>query len=719
MLKTALEYLARGWSVIPMQNKKAPHINWQPYSTKLPTVELVTMWWTQWPEAWIAIVLGPVSNLVRIDADGTEALHHLSLLGELPLTSEFTTPGGGRGWLYKCPPGHVKSTVPWTGPNAHEEVRLQSKGAYTIAPPSPGYTWLNAEEVNIAPRWVWDQATKMELIRLEKELIPTIICPTDHVIVEALSHLAKERWDQRDTWLRIGMALHSAGDSWLAVWIEWSSKSPKFVRGECEQLWDSFTRSGNLTIRTILYWARKDGWKPSHFHELMTDVGNCRVLARMCIGHVHYIKEWSTWIHWTGTYWRQKGEFEVMTIAKQAVQERRQRVCNSLLKLASLPDDASKKDRVDGVIKVIKWCHASESASRLHAAIDLSRSEPNIALDFNVFNKSPWLLNCPNGTLELNTGILRGNDPDEYLTQLCPTEYHSLAICPKWKKFLSEVFDENTELIAWIQRFLGYCLTGHTREHILPIFYGSGRNGKTTLIKTVCSVLGDDYAGTTPTGFLVTSKGEQHPTKIADLYGKRFAADLETDADARLNETLIKRLTGGDNLKARRLYEDFWEFTPTHKLVLATNHEPNVQGTDTAIWSRLKLVPFNVSFVGREDRTLVDALNQEACGILQWMVEGCEMWIADGLGEPTVISKATAEYRSEQNDVARFLDANYKANSTCKARKTIVTTKYSVWCHNNSAKQMNSKSFGMEMRKLGVTGDHNFYFLEELSSNSL
>lgn len=709
MLTQALEYLDRGWSVVPLKHKKAPCIDWQPYIRTKPSSDQVREWWTMWPDAWIGVALGPISDLIRIDADGVEAVRQLQLLGELPSTAEFVTPSGGRGWLYKCPPGLTKSLVPWTGANAHEEVRLQSQGAYTVVPPSPGYSWVNGQQVATAPRWIWDQAVKLELQRLEKEIVPSIVQPADHLVLEALQHLSPARCDSRDTWLRVGMALHSAGDQLLPAWVEWSSKSLKYMPGECEALWSTFRRVGGISARTILYWAREDGWRPPHFHELTTDVGNCRILARMCQGKTHYVKEWDTWMSWCGTHWKQKGELEVMAIAKQAVADRRERACKSLLKLG-LED----KQKAENIIKIIKWCHASESSARLHAAVDLARSEPNVVLDYTMFNKRPWLFNCPNGTIELNTGILRPADPEDYLTQMCPVEYDTTATAPRWEKFLTEVFEGNTELIPWLQRFFGYCLTGHIREHILPIFYGTGRNGKTTIIKTVCSVIGSDYAGTTPSGFLVQTKGEQHPTKIADLYSKRLAADLETDADARLNETLIKRLTGGDDLKARRMHEDFWEFTPTHKLVLATNHEPGVQGTDTAIWSRLKLVPFLVSFAGREDRSLVDTLQAESKGILRWMVEGCELWVKHGLGEPAAIQKATSEYRSEQNDVAKFLAACYRPNDTCKARKTAVTSKYTIWCRDNHAKQVNSKAFGMELRKLGVKGDHNYYFLEEI-----
>lgn len=713
MLETALSYLSRGWSILPLQSKRVPHIPWQPYVTRLPTRHEVVDWWTRWPEAWIGVITGPVSGVIRIDADGAEAIRQLQLLGELPPTAEFETPSGGRGWLYECPPGLIKSVVPWTGPDAHQEVRVQSQGAYTIVPPSPGYSWRDGQTVAKAPSWIWEQAVKQELLRLEQEIVPTIVQPADHLVLEALSHLAVARADNRDTWLRVGMALHSLGDAYLTNWIEWSQKSLKFQPGECEKLWTSFKRSNGISARTILYWAREDGWKPPHYHELMTDVGNCRTLARMCQGKVHYVKAWCTWVHWCGTHWKQDSELEVMQMAKLAVAERRERACKSLLKVTGSEDE--RRQKTESIIKVIKWCNASESSSRLHAAVDLARSERNVAVDFALFNKRPWLFNCPNGTLELNTGILRPHDPEEYLTQLCPTEYFQGAKCLRWETFLIEVFDGNTDLISWLQRFFGYCLTGHVREHVLPIFHGTGRNGKTTIIKTLCTVLGQDYAGTTPTGFLVQSRGEQHPTKIADLYGKRFAADLETDADAKLNETLIKRLTGGDDLKARRLYEDFWEFTPTHKLVLATNHEPAVQGTDTAIWSRLKLVPFTVSFAGREDRTLTDTLASEAQGILRWLVDGCNEWVSHGLGEPAAVTAATATYRGEQNDTARFIQTFYKANNDYKQRKTAVTSKYCLWCKDNRIKQVNGKAFGMELRKLGINSDHNFYFLEELT----
>jgi putative DNA primase/helicase len=272
--------------------------------------------------------------------------------------------------------------------------------------------------------------------------------------------------------------------------------------------------------------------------------------------------------------------------------------------------------------------------------------------------------------------------------------------------FLSEVFEGKVELIAWVQKLMGYCLTGDVSEHFLPIFYGEGRNGKSTLLKTVMAVLGPDYSGSVPSGFLAKTRGEQHPTKLVELYGRRLAVDMETGEGMQFNEELVKRLTGGDQISARRMREDFWKFDPTHKLILATNHEPKVKGLDVAIWARLKKVPFLRRFEGSErDPHLDEKLAAESSGILAWMVRGCLAWQKEGLKDVAEIAMATEEYRSEQDTVAQFLADRVEKCPGAKSRKADVVASYRSWCVAAGVEPVAPKTFGASMARGGVQSD--------------
>jgi putative DNA primase/helicase len=472
--------------------------------------------------------------------------------------------------------------------------------------------------------------------------------------------------------------------------------------GECEAIWASFKRNGKITVRSLLYLARQDGWKPRRLHEPLTDVGNGRSLARECAGSAAYCRTWNKWLAWDGKRWRLDGEFEVLAVAKRIIRGRYDRAVDSLRRLGA---EEEQKSKIQSINRVLRWCMESEDARHIHAALDMSRSEPGILVEADIVDQHKMILNCKNGVLDLVTMKLYPHNAALYLTQYCPTEYFEEAICPRWEQFVLEIFNGDAELVQWVQRFLGYCLTGSTAEHILPIMYGTGRNGKSTLIKTVMAVLGGDYAGTTPSGFLAFTRQDQHPTKIVELYRKRFVADLETSDGMKLNEELVKRITGGDELKARRMHEDFWSFYPTHKLVLATNYEPKIRGSDTAIWARIKKLPFAVSFEGREDKDLDNKLALEASGILRWMVIGCMEWQKVGLGTSAAVSDATKEYRSEQDSVAAFMNERTERQANNLIKKADFIAAYKQWCVINGIDPVSAKAFGQAMLSHSVQHD--------------
>jgi putative DNA primase/helicase len=351
---------------------------------------------------------------------------------------------------------------------------------------------------------------------------------------------------------------------------------------------------------------------------------------------------------------------------------------------------------------LLNWCLKSEAATRINAMIDLARSEPGIPILPEQLDTNPWLLNCVNGTLDLRTGQLREHRREDLITKLCPIPHDPKAVAPTWDQFLQTIFADKTELVSYIQRFLGYCLTGDVSEHILPLFWGTGANGKSTLLNIILAMLGSDYAIKAASDLLMM-KRDTHPTERADLFGKRFVVCIESDENRRFAESLVKDLTGGDRQRARRMREDFWEFAPTHKVILCTNHKPIIRGTDIAIWRRIRLIPFTVTIpCEQQDKRLGDKLKQELPGILAWCVRGCQEWQREGLGMPAEVTTATAVYRSDEDILGAFLSECCVRGADCRISARKLYACYTDWCEANGEKcPVTQKQFGTTLTERG------------------
>jgi putative DNA primase/helicase len=345
---------------------------------------------------------------------------------------------------------------------------------------------------------------------------------------------------------------------------------------------------------------------------------------------------------------------------------------------------------------VLQHCLKSESTPRLNAMVHSAQSEPGIPILPDEMDRDHMLLNCPNGTLDLRTFQLREPRREDLITKLCRTEYDPEATCPVWENFLAEILPAtgdaaeqpgDLEMIRFVQRLLGYGITGDVSEQILPVFWGKGANGKSTLLNALLELLGEDYAIKAPTDLLL-AKGEVHPTERADLFGRRLVVCVETEENRRLAEVLVKELTGGDRIRARRMREDFWEFSPTHKVILCTNHKPQVRGTDHALWRRLLLVPFTVTIHReRQDKRLPDKLRAEYPGILAWLVRGCREWQEHGLAVPGAVRVATQNYRDEQDLLGGFLAECCLIHHDHRCRAGELYRRFLGWCEtNNEAK---------------------------------
>ncbi len=366
----------------------------------------------------------------------------------------------------------------------------------------------------------------------------------------------------------------------------------------------------------------------------------------------------------------------------------------------SIYDEAKNAPNADRREALAKHAIKSESEKYRRAMISSASSEPGIPLRPGDLDRDPWLLNCPNGTVDLRTGQLYPHRRTDLITKLAPAVYDPGGKCPIWESFLNRIFNKNADLIHFIQKSVGYSLTADIREQSLFLLHGNGANGKTTFLETIRKMLGE-YACTSDfNSFMITRDGVRND--IARLFGVRFSCAIEAPKDRQLNESLVKSLTGGDTICARFLFKEFFDFTPIFKLWLETNHKPKIQGTNYAIWRRIRLIPFDVTIPPEEqDKTLLARLREESPGILAWAMRGCLKWQAKGLNPPKEVITATSEYRIEQDPLSGFLADCCVIEPSGRETVGNLYTTYSKWCDEADEELLSKIEFGKQLTDRG------------------
>ena len=416
-----------------------------------------------------------------------------------------------------------------------------------------------------------------------------------------------------------------------------------------------------------------------------TDVGNAERLVERHGEAVRYCYPLGQWFCFDGQRWRADDAGEVERRSKETVR---------VMLREAAPEEGPIIDK-----DLAKHALASESRARIEAMIALARSEPGVPIRPEEMDPDQWLLNAENGTVDLRTGELREHRREDLITKLAPLKYDTSAEAPTWEACL-ETWLPSGGLRRFLQKAVGYALTGDVSEQVLLFLYGPGANGKSTLINALMEAMGGYALQAAPE--LLTVKASAHPTELADLKGARFVASVEVEDGKHLAESLVKQMTGGDRIKARFMRADFFEFTPTHKVFLAANHKPEIRGTDTGIWRRIKTVPFDVTIPqGERDPALPAKLRAELPGILRWAVEGCLLWQREGLGEPEEVKAATAEYKAEMDVLAGFIGERCVTRQGAWARFADLYAEYEKWCHESGELAEKKRTFGTRLKERG------------------
>jgi putative DNA primase/helicase len=364
--------------------------------------------------------------------------------------------------------------------------------------------------------------------------------------------------------------------------------------------------------------------------------------------------------------------------------------------------------------ELVKHAIKSEQANRIDAMLRLARSEPGIPVTPEQLDADAWKINALNGVVDLRTGKLLPHDRSYLMTKLAGAEYllGPEGDCLHWENTLATILDCDDELFRFLRRLFGMALVGESSEAILPILHGSGSNGKTIVTETILDAFGE-YGMKAPSDLLLAKQSNEHPTAIADLFGRRLVLAAESDEGRRLAEGTVKELTGGDTIRARRMRENYWSFRPSHTIVLTTNHKPRVRGTDYAIWRRLALVPFSVRFwdadKGEEgspelkaDKGLKAKLKAELGGILRWLVDGCLEWSHNGLIVPSSVTAATNEYRAAEDVLAEFLKECMTFGETYQIKASALRNRLDEWCKTNGERPISTRRVGDYLAAIGI-----------------
>ncbi|WP_052402295.1 phage/plasmid primase, P4 family [Muricoccus aerilatus] len=406
--------------------------------------------------------------------------------------------------------------------------------------------------------------------------------------------------------------------------------------------------------------------------EPITEDSVAAVLAKAHSGQLKFCHHAGRWYFWSGSVWRPEETRLVLDVARTL----------------------SRSCAAGGTERMIVAAGRAAFAAGVER---LAQADRSFATKSDAWNRDPWLLGTPDGTVDLRTGVLRASSQDDLICLSTAVVPSREIDCPVWLSFLDQATAQDADLIAFLQRWFGYCLTGDTREHALIFVYGPGGNGKGVLLNTVASIFGD-YATSAAMDTFTASKGDKHPADLALLNGSRLVMTTETEENQAWAEQRIKTLTGGDRVTARFMRRDFFTYTPTFKLTVSGNHKPALRNVDDAARRRFNIVPF-VHKPLSPDRELSEKLRREWPGILRWAIEGCLVWQRQGLQAPKVVREATAHYFDEQDFIAQWIEESCEVGSEYGDTSSNLFASFRSFAQSRGEEPRNAKSFATMLER--------------------
>ena len=723
-LDWALFYAGLGWRVFPLASyAKVPQKGSAGFLDATTDPEQIRAWWGTTPKANIGLATGAGSGIVVLDEDPRNGGDADPL--RLPPTLTALTWSGGRHFYYAhsapLPSDH-------TGKIA-KGIDAQGDGAYVVAPPSlirhggrqGGYRW---DDVALA------------LAPLPSRIVAALAPVPDNKVPTPGANGAQ---DMGAYWLEKALAQTHEGarneyGHWLACQLrdsgmsqdaaeEWIRAYHAQVPGDGYTMREALASLKSAYKRTPREPARAQraglrvvgreepptppsgGQQPPEKEPAprfrLTEYGNTDRLIAAHGAKMHWSKEFG-WLMWDGKRWRANSEPQVREWAKQTVRDLYAEAAGIAAHAAAGDTIEARRSLAETSEHLLKWATRSETDKVTSAMVSLAASA--CLIEGDAFDQQPWLFNAANGTIDLRTGTLRAPERADLLMQAAPVAYDPAAQCPTFARFLDEIMLGRDELVSYLQRALGYSLTGDVREQVWHLCVGEGANGKSTLFEAIEHVLGDYAAMVAPETITlsgITRDGAAPSPDIARLKGKRFCKITETEEGARIAPARVKSLTGGDMIMGRMLHRDPIEFRPTLKIWVYTNHKPQVRETTHAFWRRVRFIPFDFKAGDHPDPSLAEKLRAEAPGILAWLVRGCLEWQAQGLNPPPVVLDATGAYRDEQDTLKTFMDERCTVAQHAHVTAKSLYAAYTDWCEEAGERPQSQRRLGMALKERG------------------
>lgn len=655
---TAFKLLTLGFSVIPSgggDKGKAPLVNWRDHQTTAPNESQLEAWESQFnPHLW-----GIITNdrIAVIDADTPETRTELEAeIGE----PHVATPRGGAHW-YIDTAGHPMKTIAGLLPGVDVRgvggfVNIAGGKYQILRLPVPGDTLIP-----------WGKLPKRILAALNGS----------KPVARAKQGAPIPNGQRNATLTKIAGAMRRQGADQEAI-------EAALLQIKCETPLPE-REIAAISASVSRYEPKPDTDQPAHFN--LTDAGNAEYFTDQYGDRLRYDHLRGHWLEWHIHCWRPENDGHIMRLALKAARERYRAAVNIA--------DLGLRE------KIARWAIGSEQRARLEACIAIARSLKPIADSGEHWDKNGWIFCVENGVIDLRTGELRPGKQEDMITMQSPVVYDAEAKALRWLQFLYEIFSGDANLIEWLQRYLGYCLTGDTREQTVAIPYGKGANGKTRLLAILRHVMGN-YAYDAPFSTFELTQRAAIPNDLAALVGKRLVTSSETNEGTRLNEARVKALSGQDSITARFLHAEFFTFEPVAKFFLAVNHRPRVHDDSYGFWRRVRLIPFNREFKGEaDDKLLLDKLTAETSGILNWLIEGCLKWQKQGL-EPTpeCVLRATEEYQTDSDPLSQFILDECAFTAQAQVKASDLYKAYLKWCDDQGMRErerMTNTTFGRRM----------------------
>lgn len=678
LFEAALDYARMGWPVFPIRPRGKTPLTTHGLKDASTDPKVICGWWNKWPNANIGIVTGKISGLAVLDIDSKSGgLDNFDLLqhehGGIS-TLLVQTGGGGYHYYMKFPETGFKNSAS----DIASGIDTRGTGGYVVAPPSNHASgnsceWVDNDpgEVELAevPGWI------LEKLKSRKKENPSR---------NGNGHGKIQKGERNSSLTSFAGKLRALAfdePEILAKVLDENQKrcDPVLEESEVKKL-----------VHSVCQYPRGRS---------LTDAGNAERLVDRHGENLLYCHKWGKWLIWDGAVWKIDASDR---IKKYAIETAR-----------GIYEEAQSVKDTETQKRLSRHAIASQSKSRLESMLSLAQHmlpiEPE-ALDTNL-----WLLNCQNGTIDLRTGKLLQHTRNHHITKICQADFDPNAECPTWLSFLDRIMDGDTELISFLQRVVGYSLTGSTEEQGLFILHGTGRNGKTTFLEVFSTLLAD-YARKAEMRSFMSKKGEGANNDIAALCGARFVTAVEAGRGKILDEPLIKEITGGDRITARFLFQEHFTFSPNFKIFLGVNILPEIRGSDEGIWRRINLIPFDVTIPLEEvDKKLPIKLRKELPGILAWAVQGCRTWKELGLLPPEIVFKATKGYRDEMDLLVNFIDemcitvgenGPIESENVTENRGIFVTVEqiyqcFLHWLRKRNQDTLTKKAFGHMMSERG------------------